>query len=127
MNNKISFISDNNIKITNKIIDRLAETLEIELNQYQSGYIFESTGVREDYATVEININNKNHKQVVLEVVVDANTKIIMWDSIRINPIAVDNIGAISELVNKNWFRLKNRYSNEYFDENRKVVLSLNE
>lgn len=127
MNNKMSFISDDNIKITNKIIDRLAEALEIELNQYQTGYIFESTGVREDYATVEININNKNHKQVVLEVVVDANTKIIMWDSIRINPIAVDNIGAISELVNKNWFRLKNRYSNEYFDENRKVVLSLNE
>lgn len=127
MNNKTSFISDNNIKITNKIIDRLAEALEIELNQYQSGYIFESTGVREDYATVEININNKNHKQVFLEVIVDANTKIIMWDSIRINPIAVDNIGTMSEIVNKNWFRLKDRYSNEYFDEKRKVVLSLNE
>lgn len=127
MNNKMSFISDNNIKITNKIIDRLAEALEIELNQYQSGYIFESTGVREDYATVEININNKNHKQVFLEVVVDAKTKIIMWDSIMINPTVVDNIGAISELVNKNWFRLKNRYSDEYFDENIKVVLSLNE
>lgn len=127
MNNKMSFISDNNIKITNKIIDRLAETLEIELNQYPSGYIFESTGVREDYATVEININNKNHKQVFLEVIVDANTKIIMWDSIRINPIAVDNIGPMSEIVKKNWFRLKDRYSNEYFDEKRKVVLSLNE